>query len=200
MTRLVELADISQGLVRSGRGAGARPGDWMVRIVESKDVVDDRLVLDDLKQIGVVPGIRTERHLLQPFDVLVTARSRSVQVALVPSGISRTVAGGTLLVIRPRDPGSGMGHYLWYYLTSSFGQVQMARRTTAGVTLTSLSARNLGEVLVPVPDDRTLDRLADLIEVSEAVYESAAEAATQRREVLRDALIGELVHRKTPAT
>ena len=84
MHTLTKLADISQGLVRSGRGAGARPGDWKLRIIESKNVVGDGLVLDNLKEIGVVPGVRTERHLLRPFDVLVTARSRKVQSALVP--------------------------------------------------------------------------------------------------------------------
>ena len=199
MRELLELADISQGMVRSGRGAGARPGDWMLSVVESKNVDDDRLILHDLKEIGVVPGIRTERHLLRPFDVLVTARSRSVQSALVPPEVSRTVAGVTLLVVTPHDPGSGMGHYLWYYLTSSFGRVQLAKRTTPGVTLTSLSARNLGEVPVPVPKARTLDRLAELVEASEAAYASALEAAIQRRDVLRDALIGDLVYKQVQA-
>ena len=199
MKTLIDLADISQGLVRSGRGAGARPGDWMLRIVESKDVVGDGIELNGLKEIGVIPGVRTERHLLRPFDVLVTARSRSVSSALVPPDVSRTVAGVTLLVVRPRDPGSGMGHYLWYYLTSSFGRVQLAKKTTPSATLTSLSARNLGEMLIPVPTARTLDRLAELVEASEAAYKATIEAAGLRREVLRDALIGELVHQNTEA-
>ncbi len=200
MHTLTKLADISQGLVRSGRGAGARPGDWKLRIVESKNVVGDGLVLDNLKEIGVVPGVRTEHHLLRPFDVLVTARSRKVQSALVPPDVSRTVAGVTLLVVRPHHPESGMGHYLWYYLTSSFGRARLARKTTPSLTLTSLSARNLGEVLVPVPPGRTLDRLAELVETSEAAYKATIEAAEMRRELLRDALIGELVYQNVEAS
>ena len=61
---------------------------------------------------------RAERHLLRPFDLLVTARTGSVQVALVPPEVSRTVAGITLLVVRAKQPESGMGHWLWYCLTS----------------------------------------------------------------------------------
>ena len=44
------------------RGAGR---SWTLRIVES----------DDLREVGVVQGVRTGRHLLRPFDVLVTACS-----------------------------------------------------------------------------------------------------------------------------
>lgn len=200
MKSLAEMADVSQGLARSGRGAGARRGDWMLRIVESKDVADDTLAIHDLKEIGVIPGVRTERHLLRPYDVLVTGRSGWVQSALVPADVSRTVAGVTLLVVRPHDPGSGMGHFLWYYLTSSFGRAELARRTTPGVTLTSLSARNLGEVLVPLPPPRVLDRLAELVGASEAAYRSAVDAAAQRRATLRDALIGDLLQEQRPAS
>ena len=200
MNSLAEVAYVSQGLARSGRGAGARRGDWKLRIVESKDVTDDTLAIHDLKEIGVIPGVRTERHLLRPYDVLVTGRSGWVQSALVPADVSRTVAGVTLLVVRPHDPGSGMGHFLWYYLTSSFGRAELARKTTPGVTLTSLSARNLGEVRVPLPTPRVLDHLAELIAASESAYRAAVDAAAQRRGSLRDALIGDLLHEQRPAS
>ena len=118
-----DLARIYQGLVRAGRGAGARSGGWLLRIVESGDVRDNGwLELDGLKEVGVVQNTRTERHLLRPFDVLVTARAEPLQAVLVPPSVSRTVAGTTLLVVRPKHPESGMGHWLWYFLTSRFGQ------------------------------------------------------------------------------
>ena len=122
----------------------------MLRIVESSDVRDDGwLALGGLREIGVVQGVRTERHLLRPFDVLVTARTGSVQVALVPPEVSRTVAGVTLLVVRPKHLESGMGHWLWYCLTSSNGRAQLSKRMTVSATLRSLSARSLGEVRSP---------------------------------------------------
>ena len=201
MIPVAELAEVYQGLVRSGRGAGARPGDWALRIVESGDVRDDGwLRLDGLREVGVVQDVRTERHLLRPFDVLVTARSGSIQAALVPPDVSRTVAGVTLLVVRPRHPETGMGHWLWYFLTSAHGRVQIAKRLTVNATITSLSATSLGEVEVPVPSDRELDVVARLVEASEAAYASAVEAARLRREILRDALIAELGHEAVPAT
>ena len=97
-------AEIYQGLARAGHGAGARSGEWMLRLVESGDVNENGwLTLDGLREVGVVQGVRTERHLLRPYDVLVTARSGSVHAALVPPEVYRTVAGVTLLVVRPSD-------------------------------------------------------------------------------------------------
>ena len=200
MPPLFHLARLNQGLARAGRGAGARPGEWMLRIVESGDVRDDGwLDLDGLREIGVVRGLRTERHLLRPYDVLVTARAGSVQVVLVPPDVSRTVAGITMLVVRPKAPESGMGHWLWYYLTSAHGRAQLAKRITVSATLKSLSARNLGEVEVPVPSLRDLDIVARLVEASEAAYTSAVKAARLRRDALRDSLIKE-IERKICAT
>ena len=150
---------------------------------------------DGLREVGVVQGARTERHLLRPFDVLVTARSGSVQVALVPPGVSRTVAGITLLVVRVNEPESGMGHWLWYYLSSAHGRGQLAKRMTVTASLKSLSARSLGEIEVPVPTARELDAVARLVEASESAYTEAVEAARLRREALRDAVIQKIGRR-----
>ena len=187
------IADVYQGLARAGRGAGARRGGWMLRLVESRDLRDDGwLDLNGLREIGVVHGVRAERHLLRPFDVLVTARSGSVQVALAPADVSRTVAGITLLVVRPKEPESGMGHWLWYFLTSAHGRAQLARRTTASATLKSLSAGSLSEVEVPVPSAQELNAVASVVEASEAAYAQAVEAARLRRETLRDSVVHEM--------
>ena len=94
MQLIAELADVYQGLARAGRGVGLRRGEWMLRVVESSDVRDDGwLDVEGLREVGLVYGVRAERHLLRPFDLLVTARTGSVQVALVPPEVSRTVAG-----------------------------------------------------------------------------------------------------------
>ena len=66
---------------------------------------------------------------------------------------------------------------------------------TVSATLKSLSARNLGEIEVPVPSPRELDLVARLVEASEAAYNSAVEAARLRREALRDAVIHEIGRR-----
>ena len=196
MTALEGLADISQGLPLVGRGAGARSGKWMLRLVESGDVSEDGwLNLEGLREVGVLQSVRTERHLLRPYDVLVTARSGSIHAALVPPEVFRTVAGVTLLVVRPKRPELGMGHWLWYFLTSTYGRAQIEKRLTVNSTVTSLSAGSLGEIEVPVPSTRELDIVARLVEASESAYNSAVEAARIRREAIRDSVIQQIGYR-----
>ena len=67
-------------------------------------------------------------------------------------------------------------------------------------TVTLLSARNLGEIEVPVPSPRELDLVARLVEASEAAYNSAVESARLRRGALRDAVIHQIGHRDATVT
>ncbi|MCY3925367.1 MAG: hypothetical protein OXG52_07645 [bacterium] len=200
MQQLGDLAGVRQGLVRVGRGAGRRSGDWVLRIVESRHVRDGHLDSDDLEEIGVVRNVRTERHLLRPFDVLVTARAGRAECALVPADVWRTVAGVTMLVVRPDHTQSGLGHYLWYFLNSTQGRSRLARRMTTTATLKSLTAKNLAQVEVPVPSPSQLDTVARLVEASEAAYKSEVEAARLRREVLRDSIIHDIGRTAVSAT
>ena len=193
MERLTDVARISQGLARSGRGAGNQIGNWKLRLVESANVAHDGwLCLDGLQGIEVAQNTRTERHLLRPFDVLVTARALHAHVALVPPIVSRTVPSITLLVVRPNYPESGMGHFLYYYLSSTFGRRQIAKHQTVGNRFPLLSARSLEEIQVPLPSARELGLIARLVEASEAAHTSAITAARLRRESLRDAIIHNL--------
>jgi len=188
------IAEVRQGMALAGRGAGARSGDWPLRVVDSADIEGDRVSLEGLREVEVFHDSRSEAHLLRPFDILVTARSQRVKVALVPPEVTRTVAGPTLLVIRPFDTGAGLGHYLWWYLTSSVGRRQVEAQVTLS-TLPSLSAKALGDVEVPVPPLVELRRLAGLIEASEGAHRLAIEAARIRHDVLRDSIIAEVAAR-----
>ena len=196
--RLSEYARISQGLTLSGGGARARSGEWELRVATSSDVNDGWLDLNALRGKQISQNMFTERYLLRPYDTVVTARAEAVRAALVPPEVSRTVASTTLLVVRPNDPGSGMGHYLWYVLTSTQAKSQLKRLMTTSATITLLTARNLAEVEVPTPSARDLDLIAQLVEVSEAAYESAVKVARLRRETLRDALIDEMSRKAAP--
>ena len=194
--KLAALADIRQGMVMAGRGAGARPGDWALQLVESADIVDDRVSLLGLHGVEVKRDERSEAHLLQPYDVLVTARSQAVKVALVPPTVTGTVASVTLLVVRTPDPGTGLAHYLWYYLSSGRGRAEIASRLTATPlpTLSVTDARRGAGA--GARRSAELSRLADLIEATEVSRNATIEAGRVRHDVLRDAIIAEAVARE----
>lgn len=195
MKRIFTLAHITQGLAMSGRGAGTRGGDWQLRMANSRDIEGGWLATEGLREVRVEHNPRTERHLLRPYDILVAARGGEGRAALVPAGVSRTVAGVTLLVVRPHDPGSGMGHYLWYFLTSAYGEAQI-KRAARGTSVPLLTAGSMAEIKVPMPSARELDLFARLVEASEQAYASAIHTARLRRETLRDALIRKTIEKE----
>jgi hypothetical protein len=193
MTRLVRLGDvasITQGMGLSGRAAGAREGDWEVRVASIGDIQDDRLRLDDLDLRAIARIVKTEKHLLRADDVLVTARSSAFKAALVPPAVTRTVADATVSVVRARTP--DLGPYLWWYLTSPPGREQARTRMT-GATVLALSVASLAELELPLPPPATLRQIAALIEASEQAYAAAIDAARQRRALFRDAVVGQLL-------
>ena len=101
MPRIADIAAVSQGMPAFGGRPGMLPGDETLQMVESGDLRDACWVdLDGLKEIKVHHSATIERHRLQPYDVLVTARAGYIQASLVPRGVSRTVASVTLLVVR----------------------------------------------------------------------------------------------------
>ena len=115
-----------------------------------------------------------------------------MKAALVPDTVSRTVASVTLLVVRPDEPGSGMGHFIWYFLSSTFGQVQLNKLLTVNATVISLSASNLGQVELPEPSQRELDHIVRMVNVSDEAYKLAIEAARLRQDAVRDSIIGRI--------
>jgi restriction endonuclease S subunit len=115
-----------------------------------------------------------------------------VKVALVPPEVVRTVAASTLLVVRTPDTGSGLAHYLWYFLTSRLGRADLEGRVRRGMTIPTLSANALAEVTVPVPSASELRKFAALVGASDAAYRAALDAAQIRHQSVRDAVIDQI--------
>ncbi len=196
MTQLYAIADVLQGLARTRLEPSRAESDWALSMVESGDIKDDGwFTADGLREASVPSRLLVERHTLRPYDVLVTARTSDVKVALVPPSITHVVAGITILVVRPDEPGLGFGHWIWYYLTSAHGREHLSRRMTVNATTTSISARSVSEIEIPIPSRRQLDDVARLVEASETAYTEAIAAARIRRETLRDAIINDIMHR-----
>jgi hypothetical protein len=190
IVRLGAIATVSQGMSRSGRGAGARPGGWRVRAVSSGDIQGERLLLDRAEPIAIEQNDRTLKHLLRPADLVVAARSTGFKAALVPASVERTVADASLNVVRAEDP--SLTSYLWWYLTYPPLRAKMQALMVGG-TVQSLPAHALADFELPLPAPRDLDRIADLVEVAERAYAAGIEAAELRRSIARDAAIGRLV-------
>ena len=189
--RIGEIAKVRQGMSRSGRSAGARPGDVAVRLISGNNVQDDRIVTEGLEEVLIDLDFLTQKHLLRLGDLVVTGKSTAVKAAHVPEGIGKAVANSTMLVVRPHDP--LLGIYLWWLMTSTQGRSMVESIMVASATLSSLPPRALSDLEVPVPPAHEVRLLADLIRESERAYWSAREAADIRRGTVRDFIVGKLL-------
>ena len=187
--------EVSQGLATGGRALGGRTGPWRLAVVDSADIIDDRLdrTWEDLRKTELPESVWTEKRLLRPNDILVTARAEALKVALVPAALSRSVAAATLLVARASNPGSGVPEFLWYYLASRRGRSALAGRITRGMTVPTLSARALAELPLPLPARSRLAAIAELVEESDRSHRASLEATRLRRAVVRDAVIAAIL-------
>lgn len=185
LARLGELARIRPGIATSGRAAGARSGDWELRVASVGDITDDVLEVAGLPTARFERSWRVEEHLLRPDDLLVSARTTVYKAALVPPELERAVANATLLVVRPRQDWFGLSAYLWCYLTSSIGRPEVESRMLRSTTLFTLTASALADAPVPLPAPAELRALADLVETGERAYAGELAAARLRRQVVR---------------
>ncbi len=175
----------------AGRASGARPGNWRLSVIESADIENDQVRPRDgrLHTVTVEQTAWAEKQLLKPYDLLVTARSRAVKLALVPPGVTRTVASATLLVVRASDVSAGLPQFLWYYLTSRRGRALVEAQIRQGVTIPTLSASGLASIEIPVPDGPHLRTLTEFVAATTTAHDAALRAARLRHEVVREAVV-----------
>jgi hypothetical protein len=185
--RIGDIATVRQGLSRSGRSVGARQGDAKVRLVSGTNIQDDQIIEGGLEAILIHESEFTAKHLLRPYDVVVTGKSTAVKAAYVPPSVVGAIANSTLIVVSPHD--ADMGLYLWWYLTSREGRRMVESRMVAGITLSSLLPSALADIEVPLPAPAQLRLLGQLIEAAEQAYRTAIEAARIRRSAVRDYLM-----------
>ncbi len=160
-----------------------------MELISGNNIREDRLA-GPFTPISIPLSDLTEKHLLRPYDVLVTGKSTSAKAAYVPASIGRAVANSTLLVVRPSDRDIGL--FIWWYLTSPEGRAQVETRMVASATLSSLPPSALANLEIALPNGTRLRRFAELIDASERAYSAAREAAELRRGAVRAALIGRL--------
>jgi restriction endonuclease S subunit len=179
-------------MARSGRAAGARRGDVPVRLVSGLNIRDDRLFVNDLEEINVDHTVLTRKHLLEPYDVVLSGKSTALKAAYVPPGIGRAVANSTMVVLQPLD--ADIGLYLWWLITSRRGRELFESVIERGATLWSLPPQAVAGLKIPVPPAAELRLLARLIEESERAYWASRDAADLRRTALRDHITSRLLN------
>ncbi len=118
---------------------------------------------------------RANRYLLQAGDVVVVARGERNRAALVVDCPYRTVASSAMLVLRPRKE-LVVPEFLEWQLNQVQAQAAIAQ-ARKGSTSPMVTADDLGEVEIAVPDLATQRRVVQVVELVRAEQELLAKLA-----------------------
>lgn len=177
--QLAEIAEIfagmpvkSEQLVRDGSGTP-------VLTVGSIEGGDARA---SLSLPGEPSAHSISRYRVLAGDLLLSARSTSLKVAIVPPELDGAVINSTLLGVRslPRLKPA----ILAAYMLSGEGQSALEAACQSGSVQMNLTASALSKLEVPVPTPEQQQELAELLIASDAAYQSAVAAAESRRRVV----------------
>lgn len=154
--KLCDVADVRAGYPFRGRVVHVDGAN--LAVVQMKDVDD----VAGLKPDGCLrirgEDLNTQRHLLQPGDVLIQSRGQKFPAAVVDQPIYGIAALG-LYVLRPG--GDVLPAYLAWYLNQPRTRAAL-RAVARGTYIPFLSANDLRESRVPVPAISTQQRIADI--------------------------------------
>lgn len=158
-------------------------------VINVRDLADGR-VASPLDAMNFSARSAVDRYRVCRGDVLLTSRGTQLKVALVGEEAVGAVATSNLLVIRPdvEFPGA----LLYGYLCSPSIQGMLMRSSRSSSGLLSLTAREVGELCIPVPPIERLAQLARLVEETEQYYHAAVAAALAAREAVQGVVMAEL--------
>ena len=98
------------------------------------------------------------RMLIREGDILLPVLGGSLKsVAIVTKKFNNEVATNGFAVLRISD--KNLRHYVFYYLTTKFAQMQIERELT-GAIMSSISKSELKNILIPFPSSISQERIA----------------------------------------
>ncbi|WP_214730045.1 N-6 DNA methylase [Exiguobacterium sp. s168] len=145
---LNQLGKVFSGLNTTSKNAvETSPDMTSYRLIQLKDVYDDRLHLEELKSIEIHQR-SIERYILQEGDVIINARGLPTRIAVVPPHDQTLILSQNFIGFRP-NKNSLSPYFLKFYLESPIGQYYLYRALSTNTT-TILLPKLLQNVLCPV--------------------------------------------------
>jgi len=146
------------------------------------------LDLDNL--IGIDVSERdVEKYRVQAGDLIVSSRSTSLKSAIVPERAGGLLINATLLGVRSTTI---LPRLLAAWFESPEGMLELANISQSGTHQMNITVSGLGLIMVPVPDLDVQRRLVALLETADAAYQSAIQAAEDRRRIANEVVVNKM--------
>ena len=184
LPELSSVADIIRGsnLTLSNFKDEIFDGDSNYQILTSSDI-EDTGIINYQKLTNIGGGKKYDKFVLQKGDVVITAKSTRVKVAVVNDEPSkRIVVTGGMIIVRPHRNELD-GTYLKIYLDSAKGRKSLSA-IQKGTTIVTVSFENLLRLKVDLPPIANQLEISSHYKIMNEKYESAKrEAALMEQEI-----------------
>jgi len=181
MYSLADMADIFPGATPNRRDEPSNDGIPFIQVGDLREDTASIAPLDSLSRIHLGQGQSFDRYMVRDDDVLMSSKGTLGRLAVVPESYKGAVASSNLLILRPK-PGISP-HALLGILKSSPVQRYIQSRSR-GVSIQTISARDLEELQVPFLDSRASDVLRNLLESHAALIDSLKRAEESRNRLM----------------
>ena len=148
-----------------------------VRALRDFGINHDELVHVDLN------GRDVSKYQAKSGDLVLSARSTSLKMGIVPKELDGVVVNSTLMAVRPSsalDP-----RLLAAYLSHPDGQAALAAIAQSGTIQMNLTVNAVSKLEIPLPPIDVQRQMAEMLTAADVAYESAIDAAQARRRLAR---------------
>lgn len=177
--KISEIAAVQTGLVLTRIGRGAVRGEEFP-VINLRDIENGRVAsLDKLSLSPLPSGAAADKSRVADGDVLVACRGTLLKAAVVDPETAGAYASSNLLIIRPGH--EILPRVLVALLQSPQTQDELKSRSRSSGPAISLSAKDIADILVPIPPMDIQVKISSLLEAIEENYRASLDTAEFRR-------------------
>jgi restriction endonuclease S subunit len=185
--RLGDIAHIYVGLPTKEsdtRQVGRSGNVLTVRALTGIDIDANALSIVDFD------GRDVKRYRVAAGDVLLSSRSTSLKIAIVPREFDEVIINATLLGVRCLPTLEPLLLIAW--LNHPEGQAALESVSQSATVQMNITMAGLSKLEVPVPPMDEQKRIVELLEAADEAYTAAIKAAEDRRRLARQIVIAQL--------
>ena len=144
---------------------------------------------DDLVHVDF-NGRDVSKYQARSGDLVLSARSTSLKMGIVPSELDGVVVNSTIMAVRPLPALDS--RLLAAYLSHHDGQAALAAIAQSGTIQMNLTVNAVSKLEIPLPPIDVQRQMAEMLATADMAYESAVEAARARKSLAMEVVMDQL--------
>ena len=155
------------------------------KIINLGDVQNGEVQIDHLARYNLTTNVNIQKYRALPGDLLISSKGNIIKICVVPHHTEQVLLSINFIGIRVNQSKYNPS-FVKYYLESPAGQVFLQNKQV-GTSITTLTARDLEEILIPALPLELQDRhTQELIDIEENIKQELKLLYTQSKQAKWD--------------